>query len=72
MKSKKLEEKDKIVEKEDPEYLEKSLVETSKAKIFRLLFLIFMIFEEIIFQFPWYDKGSKRFRLQCLVYCDMA
>ena len=33
MKSKKLEEKDKIVEKEDPEYLEKSLVETSKTKI---------------------------------------
>jgi hypothetical protein len=33
MKSKKLEEKDKIVEKEDPAYLEKSLVETSKTKI---------------------------------------
>ena len=52
MKSKILEEKDKIVEKEEPTYLEKSLVETSKTKIFKLLFLIFMIFEEIIFQFP--------------------
>lgn len=53
------EEKDKIVQKSDPAYVETLFKDTDKIKKFKLYYLIFIIFEEIIFQFPSMIKEVK-------------
>jgi hypothetical protein len=53
------EEKDKIVQKSDPSYVETVFEDTYKIKRFKFYYLIFIIFEEIIFQFPTMIKEVK-------------
>ena len=54
-----LEEKDKIVQKSDPSYVEIVFEDTYEIKKFKFYYLIFIIFEEIIFQFPTMIKEVK-------------
>ena len=53
------EEKDKIVQKDATTNLEKVFEDTLETKTFKFCYLVFIIFEEIIFQIPGMIKEVK-------------